>query len=102
MSSPVRTSTSGRTTRRIGDLLALTTNPSDEYTRDDWMQFVGDFTGDGWPDVINCSFSGNRGVWLYVNPKGESRRWDKHLVVPDYQSEDWPWCAISMATASWN
>ena len=37
--------------------LALTTNPSDEYTRDDWMQFAGDFTGDGWADVINCSFS---------------------------------------------
>jgi hypothetical protein len=66
---------------------ALTTNPSDEYTRDDWMQFAGDFTGDGWPDVINCSFSGNRGVWLYVNPNGESRRWDKYLVVPDFSSE---------------
>jgi hypothetical protein len=66
---------------------ALTTNPSDEYTRDDWMQFSGDFTGDGWPDVINCSFSGKTGVWLYVNPKGESRRWDKYLVVPAFSSE---------------
>jgi Domain of Unknown Function (DUF1080)/FG-GAP-like repeat len=66
---------------------ALTTNPSDEYTRDDWMQFAGDFTGDGWPDVINCSFSGKPGVWLYVNPKGESRRWDKYLVVPAFSSE---------------
>jgi uncharacterized protein (DUF2141 family) len=26
-------------------------------------------------------------VWLYVNPKGESRRWDKFLVVPDFSSE---------------
>ena len=67
--------------------LQLATNPSDEYTRDDWMQFVADFTGDGWPDVINCSFSGNPGVFLYVNPKGESRRWDKFLVVPAYQTE---------------
>lgn len=67
--------------------LQLTTNPSDEYTRDDWMQFVDDFTGDGWPDVINASFSGNPGVWLYVNPKGEMRRWDKHLVVPAFQTE---------------
>jgi hypothetical protein len=55
--------------------LALTTNPSDDYPRDDW------------PDVINCSFSRNPGVWLYVNPKGESRRREKHLVVPAYQSE---------------
>ena len=23
----------------------------------------------------------------YVNPKGEPRRWDKHLVVPAYQTE---------------
>jgi hypothetical protein len=37
--------------------------------------------------VINCSFSGKTGVWLYVNPKGESRRWDKYLVVPAFSSE---------------
>jgi Domain of Unknown Function (DUF1080)/FG-GAP-like repeat len=66
---------------------AIANNPSDTYTTDDWMQFVGDFTGDGWADVINCSFSGNPGVWLYVNPKGEARRWDKHLVVPAFNSE---------------
>ena len=66
---------------------ALTTNPSDEYTRDCWMEFAADFTGDGWPDVITASFSGTPGVWLYVNPKGESRRWDKYLVVPAFNSE---------------
>ena len=64
--------------------LQIATNPSDEYTRDCWMQFVDDFTADGWADVITASFSGNPGVWLYVNPKGESRRWDKHLVVPAF------------------
>ena len=67
--------------------LQQATNPADEYTRDDWMQFVADFTGDGWADVLNCSFSGNPGCFLYVNPKGESRRWDKHLVIPAYQTE---------------
>ena len=66
---------------------ALTSNPSDTYTTDDWMQFVADFTGDGWADALNCSFSTNPGCYLYVNPKGESRRWDKYLVVPAYQSE---------------
>jgi hypothetical protein len=66
---------------------ALTTNPSDEYTRDCWMEFAADFTGDGWPDVITASFSGTPGVWLYVNPKGEARRWDKYLVVPAFNSE---------------
>ena len=74
-------------TRRSEIYLQLTTNPSTEFTRDNWMQFVGDFTGDGWGDALNCSFSGNPGCHLYVNPKGESRRWDKHLVVPGYQTE---------------
>ena len=51
------------------------------------MQFSGDFTGDGWPDVINPSFDGNPGVWMYVNPGAESRRWDKHLVVERFNTE---------------
>ena len=74
-------------TKRREIYLALTTNPSDAYTTDCWMQFAADFTGDGWPDVINASFATNVGVWLYVNPKGEARRWDKFQVVPAYQSE---------------
>jgi 3-keto-disaccharide hydrolase/VCBS repeat protein len=65
----------------------IATNASDEYTRDCWMQFVGDFTGDGWADVITASFSGTPGVWLYVNPKGEARRWDKYLVVEGFNTE---------------
>lgn len=74
-------------TRRSEIYLQLTSNPSDTYTTDAWMQFVSDFTGDGWGDALNCSFSGGAGCTLYVNPKGESRRWDKHLVVPAYQTE---------------
>jgi hypothetical protein len=75
---------------------AFTTNPSDAYTRDCWMEFSSDFTGDGWPDVITASFAGSLngvisagtpGVYLYVNPKGESRRWAKHLVVPEFSTE---------------
>jgi hypothetical protein len=67
--------------------LQLTTNPSDTFATDAWMQFVSDFTDDGWADAVNCSFSGGVGCTLYVNPKGEPRRWDKHLVVPAYQTE---------------
>ena len=73
--------------RRREIYVQIATNPSNEYTRDCWMQFVDDFTGDGWADVITASFSGDPGVWLYVNPKGESRRWDKHLVVPAFNTE---------------
>jgi hypothetical protein len=72
---------------------AVVRNPGKEYSTDCWMTYAADFTGDGWPDVITSSFSndgqpgGEVGVWLYVNPKGESRRWDKYLVVPAVQSE---------------
>ena len=68
--------------------LALTTNPSNGFATDCWMQFSADFTGDGWADVINASFSGsNSGVTLYVNPKGEARRWDSYRVVTAQQTE---------------
>ena len=75
--------------RRSRELyLATTTNPSNGFATDCWMQFSADFTGDGWADVINASFSGaNSGVMLYVNPKGEARRWDSHRVVTAQQTE---------------
>src|SRR5215204_6038653 len=59
--------------------MALSTNPSTSFSPN-WLEFAGDFTGDGWPDVLLASTSGTR---LYVNPKGEPRRWDSYLgVVP--------------------
>jgi hypothetical protein len=67
--------------------LAASTNPSDGYTEHAWMQYVADFTGDGWADVVNSSFTNNPGIWLYVNPKGEARRWDRFRVVPAFNSE---------------
>jgi hypothetical protein len=68
--------------------LAETVNPSTKFANDAWMQFAADFTGDGWPDVITVSYGGeNGGIFLYVNPKGEERRWDKFKVVSNVQSE---------------
>jgi hypothetical protein len=32
-----------------------------------WVAFAGEFTGDGWPDVLLANTSGSA---LYVNPKG--------------------------------
>ncbi len=43
------------------------------------LQYAYDFTGDGWPDVLNSVFQ--RQAILYVNPKGESRRWDSYAVT---------------------
>jgi hypothetical protein len=49
------------------------------------VQFTHDFTGDGWPDVINSLFT--QPTVLYVNPKGESRRWDSFVVTDNLSSE---------------
>jgi hypothetical protein len=64
-------------------------NSSTEYPNDDWVQHAYDFTGDGWPDVLTTSHAGGGkvGAVLYVNPKGESRRWEKHQVVPNVATE---------------
>jgi hypothetical protein len=59
--------------------LALPTRPGVDFSSN-WLEFAGDFTGDGWPDVLLASTSNTT---LYVNPKGESRRWDSfRSVIP--------------------
>jgi hypothetical protein len=48
------------------------------------VYYAHDFTGDGWPDLLVVD---SRPVYLFVNPKGESRRWDRYNVIPDATSE---------------
>jgi hypothetical protein len=48
------------------------------------VNFAYDFTGDGWPDILMVD---TRPIYLYVNPRGESRRWDRYNVVPQAMSE---------------
>ncbi|MEO8597648.1 MAG: FG-GAP-like repeat-containing protein [Candidatus Solibacter sp.] len=45
---------------------------------------VYDYTGDGWPDIICVN---SRPIFIFVNPKGESRRWDRYNIVPNATSE---------------
>jgi hypothetical protein len=49
---------------------------------------VADFTGDGWPDVLMSDYPphGFPG-YLYVNPRGERRRWKKFEVISAVDSE---------------
>ena len=55
-------------------------NTPSERGDGNWVAFAADFTGDGWPDVLLANTSGSA---LYVNPKGEARRWDVHRgVIP--------------------
>ncbi len=58
-----------------------TIDPSTQYFNG--LQFAYDVNGDGWPDVLNSVFQ--RPLELYINPKGESRRWD-HYTVTDRMS----------------
>ena len=48
------------------------------------VAFAYDYTGDGWPDVLIAT---GRPMSLFVNPKGELRRWDKYNVLPAINSE---------------
>lgn len=54
-----------------------TIDPGTQYFNG--LQYAYDFTGDGWPDVLNAVFQ--RPAILYVNPRGESRRWDTYTVT---------------------
>ncbi len=67
---------------------AETVNPSTGFASNAWMDFPADWTGDGWPDVVTLAYGGEHGgIFLYVNPKGEERIWEKYKVVDNVQSE---------------
>lgn len=51
-------------------------SPSKEFTAVN-CQYAYDFNGDGWPDIL----TGPPRATIYINPKGESRRWDKYEVL---------------------
>ncbi len=61
---------------------AFAFNPSREFT-DVNCQYSFDFNGDGWLDI----FTGPPRATIYLNPKGEPRRWDKYEVIPSVQTE---------------
>ena len=48
---------------------------------------VADWNGDGWPDILEQEINHSFPVYLYLNPKGEDRHWERHLVVPFTRSE---------------
>ena len=62
---------------------ARTYNPSNQFTQG-MVNFAYDFTGDGWPDILVVD---QRPIYLYVNPRGESRRWDRYNVIPQASTE---------------
>jgi len=63
-------------------------NPGRDYPQVSFIPFAYDFTGDGWPDVLLVTGNVVGTVYLYVNPRGESRHWDKHLVLERIGNEE--------------
>jgi hypothetical protein len=64
-------------------------NPATEYAPD-MVNFTYDFTGDGWPDILASEWDrpkNTRPIDLYVNPKGEDRRWDHTTILPTPNTE---------------
>jgi hypothetical protein len=58
-------------------------NPAKEYGPA-MVNYAGDYTGDGWDDILVAE---SRAPALYVNPRGESRRWTRYTVFPAVVSE---------------
>jgi Domain of Unknown Function (DUF1080)/FG-GAP-like repeat len=54
-----------------------------EYT-DSFLNYLYDFNGDGWPDLLKVNFEG---AFLYLNPQGESRHWQVYKVVSNVSAE---------------
>jgi hypothetical protein len=76
------------TTRRIFRMDRVY-NPATEYAPD-MVNFTHDFTGDGYPDILASGWDRQRGtrpIDLYVNPKGEPRRWTHTTVMATPNSE---------------
>ena len=59
------------------------------YT-DSFILYAYDFNNDGWTDILKvnyCCAEQKPGVYLYVNPKTDSRHWDEYKVVDTNDSE---------------
>jgi hypothetical protein len=59
------------------------------YT-DSFILYAYDFNNDGWTDILKvnyCCAEEKPGVYLYINPKTDSRHWDEYKVVDTNDSE---------------
>jgi len=53
---------------------------------DDFMNFVCDFNGDGWTDILVIGLPGTAATW-YENPRGKPGNWPSHRVFDVVDNE---------------
>ena len=64
-------------------------NPTSEWPIPAMVNLAYDFTGDGWPDVLQMSGNAGNGTGtLYVNPGNASRHWAKYVVLLPVGNEE--------------
>lgn len=56
------------------------------YSSDNFFSFVEDLNGDGWNDVLTYGLPGTP-AYLYLNPQGEDRHWERHTVFDKVDNE---------------
>jgi hypothetical protein len=59
-----------------------------------FLTFTGDFTGDGWLDVLYVPHPGTDAYW-YENPGRNGGPWKKHLALHDCGNESPAWVDIN-------
>ena len=64
-------------------------NPTSEWPIPAMINLAYDFTGDGWPDVLQMAGNAGNGTgYLFVNPKGQSRHWSKYVTIAPVGNEE--------------
>ena len=61
---------------------------------DNFLTYVGDFNGDGWPDVLCVPYPGKDMFW-YENPAGKEGHWKQHLALKSVGNESPMWADIN-------
>ena len=60
---------------------------------DNFLTYVADFNGDGWPDIFCVPFPGAEGYW-FENPQGKNEPWQKHFALPMVGNESPGWVDV--------